>query len=216
MKKIFIFPIALFFCSLPRISLGAEKSVDLLERLTEAMAGVSDLSASFTQTTTVEAAGMEKSAGGTVVFKRGSRMRWEYKGSDPQTIVCDGKTLWVYQPRDRTALKRPLGELAPSARAALDLLSGASQAGIHFNLSSCGNLCVELKPKKPDPDLSAVRLLLGDEGRAITEVTTEDAVGNRTRIVLSGIEKNKGVEDRVFDFTPPPGVDVFDGQGRAR
>lgn len=192
----------------------AANPADLLAKLKDSLSKTSDFSARFTQTTTLEAAGMEKEAAGSVVFKKGAKMRWEYEGADPQVIVCDGKTVWVHQVRDRTVIKRELSEMTPAARAALDLLGGVFQVEKHFNLSSCGPSCVQLKPLVRDPDLAAVNLELSEDRSSISALVTEDSVGNKTRIALTSIAKNTGAPDSFFTFTPPKGVDVFDGEGR--
>lgn len=204
-----------FACLASRPAL-AESADAILGKLRASLGQVIDLSAEFTQTSMLEAAGMEKKTGGKVRIKRGSKMLWEYDGADPQKIIGDGKAVWVWQVRDRTVIRKELAEMSPAARAALDLIGGVSEVEKHFAASSCGPQCVELKPKNPDPDLTLVRLEVGDGGAGLKAVTTEDSVGNRTRIELKNVEKNKGLADSIFDFVPPKGVDVFDGQGRQR
>lgn len=204
------------FAALIALPALAESPEALLSGLRTSLAGVNDLTAEFTQTTMLEAAGMEKKVGGKVKMKRGSKMLWEYDGADPQKIIGDGKVVWVWQVRDRTVIRKELVEMSPAARAALDLLGGVDEFEKHFSLSSCGPSCIELKPRSVDPDLSFVRLETAEGGRALKAVVTEDSVGNKTRIELSKVEKNKGIVDSIFDFIPPKGVDVFDGQGRQR
>lgn len=214
MRKIFALATLLALVAAP--ALAAPSPMALLAKLRASLAPVTDLTARFTQTTMLEAAGMEKKVDGKVRLKRGGKMLWEYEGADPQTIACDGAIVWIHQVRDRTAIRKELADISPAARAALDLLGGMSDVEKHFSLSSCGDACVELKPLNPDPDLSLVRLELSGDGLMIKAVVTEDPVGNKTRIELSAVEKNKGLGDALFSFTPPKGVDVFDGQGRKR
>ena len=40
-------------------------------------------------------------------------MRWDYDPPDPQTIVGDGETLWIYQPDLKQVIKAPLGAGVP-------------------------------------------------------------------------------------------------------
>lgn len=206
---------ALLF-ALPALPALAQTPEGVLSKLKASLSGVVDLSAEFTQTTMLEAAGMEKKVGGKVKIKRGAKMLWEYDGSDPQKIVGDGKTVWVWQVRDRTVIRKEMAEMSPAARTALDLIGGVLEVEKHFAVSSCGPSCVEMKPRSPDPDLSLIRLETVDEGAGLKAVVTEDSVGNRTRIELKNVEKNRGLADSIFDFVPPRGVDVFDGQGRQR
>lgn len=197
-------------------ALSAQAAAPLLAKLKEVMAKTADLSAAFRQVTTLEAAGVEKETKGRALFKRGGRMRWEYEGDDPQLIVSDGQTLWVYQVRDRTVFRRALSELTPSSRAALDLLEGAAALEANFSITSCGPECLLLKPQSPDPDLASVKLELSPSGESLKALTTEDLVGNLTRIELSDLKRNQGIPDSSFNFTVPKGVDVFDEKGRLK
>ena len=57
-------------------SVGAALGQPVVERLATAHEGVRDIHARFVQTTTLEASGLDRVSGGTVIFKRGSKMRW--------------------------------------------------------------------------------------------------------------------------------------------
>lgn len=195
-------------------SLAADPGKTLLNKLKNSLSMIADFSADFTQTTTLEAAGMDRAAHGKLTMKRGSKVRWEYLGEDPQTIICDGKTVWVHQVRDRTVIRRKFSELTPAAKAALDLLSGIDQVERYFGVSSCGATCVSLKPLNPDPDLALVNLETVPQGNTLKAVVTEDPVGNRTRIELTNFKTDNAVDDALFNFVVPDGVDVFDGQGK--
>jgi outer membrane lipoprotein-sorting protein len=153
---------------------------------------------------------MERVTKGTATFKKGGRVRWSYEGDDPQEIVCDGATLWVHQVRDRTVIKRKVSELSPAGRVALDLLGGFEGVSEQFTLGSCGERCVELTPRRPDPDLAKVRVELAREGGAVASVSTEDPVGNVTKVEFSDLRTNTGVSDAAFAFTPPSGTDVVE------
>ena len=52
----------------------------------------------FQQTTIVESEARQSSASGIIAYQRPGKMRWEYQEPDPQLIVTDGDTLWLYDP----------------------------------------------------------------------------------------------------------------------
>jgi chaperone LolA len=174
-----------------------------------------DLSARFTQTTMLKAVEMEQTASGTVAFKKGGKMRWRYEGEDPQEIVSDGVSLWIHQVRDRTAIRREVARLSPAARLALDLLGGLDHVDRYFDASSCGGDCVELTPKKGDPDLKRVRVEAAAGGRDVRAVVTVDPLDNVTRVEFSEVRRNTGLSDDSFAFRPPEGVEVLEETGRA-
>ncbi|PLX45876.1 MAG: outer membrane lipoprotein carrier protein LolA [Deltaproteobacteria bacterium] len=185
---------------------------ELARKVTEGYEGVEDISANFTQTSTMGTVGIERVTGGEVAFKRGARMRWDYEGDDPQQIISDGEYLWFYQIRDRSVIRRPIAALTPAARVMLEVISGLSSAEEHFELSSCKERCLALTPKVSEPDIERVEVVV-DEKYRIKSVTTINGLGNTTKVTLSGAKINSGLSDSYFDFTLPEGVDLFDGEG---
>ena len=204
--------IAIFFLTPSAWALTPD---EVVERVSQAYAGVEDLSARFTQTSTMATVGMERVAGGRVAFKRGSMMKWDYEGDDPQQIISDGKVLWFYQKRDRTAIRREVDSLSPAARVVMDILSGLESARSHFNLSSCGDLCLMLEPIVPEPDVERIEVTV-DEGGRIASVVTINGLGNTTRVEFSDARVNSGLGEGDFLFTLPEGVDLFDEEEGAR
>lgn len=195
----------------PLASAGhAANAKALLDELRKTYESTKDLSGRFVQTSHMAAASMERVVGGTVVFKKGGKMRWSYEGDDPQEIVSDGKTLWIYQVRDRNVLRQDVSKLPAGNRFALDLLSGFQGLSESFDFKACGELCLELRPKEARAELTRITLQLEPKGREVKSVTTEDSLGNRTRVDLKDLKWNTGVKDSVFTFKVPRGVEVLD------
>lgn len=182
----------------------------LLETLRKTYEGSRDLSARFVQTSHLAAAAMDRTVEGKVVFKKGGRMRWTYEGDDPQEIVSDGKTLWIHQIRDRNVVKKDLAQLPPSSRLALDLLSGFDGIAEAFDVKTCGETCLELRPREARAELTRVILQMDAKALDVRSVTTEDSLGNRTRVDLKSLKWNTGVKDDLFAFKVPRGVEVLE------
>ena len=188
---------------------AAENPEGLLAEARAALESVAELRARFEQTSLLVASGLDTRAEGTVELARGGRMRWTYEGDDPQQIVSDGTTLWFYQVRDRTVLRRELAGLPPASRLALDLLGGFAGIEEQFVLGACGERCLALTPREPQPDLARLQVQLGAD-RLVESLATEDALGNHTRIAFSALELAPGLGPERFRFTPPEGVEVLD------
>ena len=189
---------------------GATESPQaLLAEARGALQPVTDLRARFKQTSHLAASGLDTKAEGMVELARGGRMRWTYEGEDPQQIVSDGTTLWFYQVRDRTVLRRELAGLPPASRLALDVLGGFAGIEEQFALGTCGDRCLELSPREPQPDLARLQVQLSDD-RMVEGIATEDALGNRTQVVFSAVQLDPGLVPERFFFTPPEGVEVLD------
>lgn len=185
----------------------------LLGQLRKTYEGTRDLRARFLQTSHLVAAGMDRTASGEALFQKGGRMRWSYEGDDPQVIVSDGQTLWIYQVRDKTVLRQELSAVPAESRLALDLLSGFDGVETFFRVETCGPLCLVLTPKEPRHDVARVTVEFADEGRAVSAVLTEDPLGNRTRLEFREVRRNGGVPEGAFLFEPPKGVQVVEAGG---
>ena len=125
----------------------------------------------------------------------------------------------LHQVRDRTVLRQDLEGLPASSRLALDLLSGFEGVEKAFEVSSCGERCLVLTPREPRPDLLRVLVEVGESLGDVVVVTTEDSLGNRTRVALKDVRRNEGVPDETFSFRPPEGVQVLEmgaGEGGGR
>ncbi len=66
-----------------------------------------------------EAVGRSKTSQGTFEFLRPNRFRFEYQKPFPQSIVADGKTLWLYDVDLNQVTARPQQEVLGSTPAAL-------------------------------------------------------------------------------------------------
>ncbi len=185
----------------------------LLGLLRKTYEGTRDLRTRFVQTSHLVAAGMDRTATGEALFQKGGRMRWTYDGDDPQVIVSDGTTLWIHQVRDKTVLRQALATVPAESRLALDLLSGFDGVEGAFRVATCGPFCLSLTPREPRPDVSRVTVEFAEEGRTVAAVTTEDPLGNRTRLEFREVRRNGGVPDGAFRFEPPKGVQVLDAGG---
>ena len=83
---------------LPKLSLNA-----LLDRV-EARYEAPGFEALFFQVSTITAMDITDTATGRIFVKRPGMMRWEYQKPEPQTIVTNGSTLWIYRPEDQQVM----------------------------------------------------------------------------------------------------------------
>jgi len=170
------------------------------------------------QTRTVEAAfdqvllGPEreivKESHGRFALERPGRFRWDYAAPAAQTIVSDGKKLWIYDPELAQVTVKPLDEAL--ARSPAALLGGAADLDGSFEVVDLGVdgalHWVELAPKAADAEFERVRLGLGSRFVEVMELT--DAFGQTTRITLRDAKLNGKLPAETFRFVPPAGVDI--------
>jgi outer membrane lipoprotein carrier protein len=64
---------------------------------------------------------------------------------------------------------------------------------------------VALLPKASDTDFQNIRLAFDPE---LAAMELEDHLGQITRILFSKVERNPKVDDKLFEFVVPDGVDI--------
>jgi outer membrane lipoprotein carrier protein len=70
---------------------------------------------------------------------------------------------------------------------------------------------VKLAPKTAGADFMSV--LIGFSGAAPQRIELVDGLNQVTRIEFVDLAVNPVLDDAVFEFEPPPGVDVIGGEG---
>jgi outer membrane lipoprotein carrier protein len=148
---------------------------------------------------------------GKVSFEKPNRMRWDYDPPDPQTIVGDGETLWIYQPDLKQVIKAPLGQAFQSSTP-ISFLAGLGRVDRDFDATLARNepeqWVLKLVPKQHDAGVGTLELGVRKSDASVAEARITDAAGTVTRILFSGEQRNVTLGPDLFVFTPPPGVDV--------
>jgi outer membrane lipoprotein carrier protein len=176
---------------------------DGLKALERFLTGVEGGQASFTQVVTSppragETVGRSKTSTGTFEFLRPNRFRFEYQKPFPQSIVADGKTLWLYDADLNQVTARPQEAVLGSTPAALIAAGTDLKAlGEVFELKSGepadGLDWVEARPRQQDGQLQQVRVGLR-QGSVLSFTQWQPAA------TVSAVR---------FRFTPPAGADVI-------
>lgn len=208
----------------PRDGVPALDVDTLVRRVQERYDATRDFTADVTQEMTIASLGKTTTAHGTVAFKKPGKMRWELTDGDPQVIVADGKTLWLYQPTERQVLKAPfdsafrsstpisfltgVGRLAQDFEGSLDGESptGASPAG---SSEKEPLVYLMLLPRRDAAAMGKLRLTVVRDTADIRGAEVYDPLGNVSRLHFDHLQRNVGLADDQFVFHVPPGVDVI-------
>jgi outer membrane lipoprotein carrier protein len=181
----------------------------LVTRLQTHYQATHSFTAKFTETLSRPGA-PPRERSGVVQYQKPGRMRWEFSGSQPETIVSDGTTIYDYDPGLDQVVETPLRRAAMSRGAAAfllgvgnlkrDFIPTASTAP-----SSDGLAHVILKPKgQGDP----VELGVDPATSNIVTLRLADAMGNVTLLRFNEIKTNPPLESSTFSFKVPPGADI--------
>ena|SRR5579885_1372779 len=174
---------------------------------------VKSLRADFSQQV-LDANGKQvKQSNGTLSLKRPDRFRWDYAKPNEETIVADGKKLWIYDAElQQVTVKSMSANLATSPAV---LLAGSNDVDKNFTVIDLGEkdglAWVQLTPKVKDSDFDSVKL--GFKGSDISVMELRDNLGGLTRIELDHLQRNPSLSDDTFRFTPPAGADVIGDTG---
>ncbi|MGA7159729.1 MAG: outer membrane lipoprotein carrier protein LolA [Bacteroidota bacterium] len=187
-------------------------AAEVLEKVQDAYSNVEDATASFTQSVSLKYAKIEQAFTGTVMMKKGNRYRIE---SQEQTLVTDGKTVWMYSPVNKQVLidsyketpdsfspERFLVGLPKNFRAALVNDDGSD---IHAAYT------LKLSPKPGVAKyLKSLKVWVDDTDWSIRALEYIDVNETRTVYSLKDVRFNTGIPDERFIFAVPEHVEVID------
>lgn len=171
------------------------------------LASQSQASGSFVQELSDEDGELLERTRGRYAVLRPGFFRWEIQSPDEQLIVVSGTDLWHYD-RDLAAATRrdtsQTNEFTP-----LELLAGDSgELREKFSTEPLGPAKARLMPTFPQAGFASVDITwVGEEVVAMVVV---DRSGQTIDLALTPDAAPALLSPADFEFTPPPGVDVYE------
>jgi outer membrane lipoprotein carrier protein len=192
------------------VATGAAAADDAASRVDAYLGTVRTLEADFLQVVRDHDGQVTSRATGTLTISRPDRFRWDYREPYLQTIVADGRKLWLYDADLAQVTVRPLEQGLGSTPAML--LSGAGKASDAFTAGGIERRgewtwCL-LKPRQRGSDFERVSLAFTVQGE-LAAMELIDKLGQATEIDFSRVRRNARVADSLFHFVPPKGADVI-------
>lgn len=146
---------------------------------------------------------------GTFAIQRPGLFRWEYTTPYQQTIVGDGKTVWLYDHDLAQVTRRSQTETLGDTPAAI--LSNKIALNKYYNLKEDGEdqgiSYVRATPKTTNTGYQYIRIGFNDN--RLVSMQLKDSFGNQTNIRFSEVNVQPQFSRQQFQFTPPKGVDVL-------
>ena len=180
-----------------------------LERLKKFTRSLQSMQADFKQTLFDDKMRQVEVSSGTFVLEKPGKFRWDYKKPYEQHIIADGNKVWLYDPELEQVTVRAMEDALGAAPIAL--LTSNQNIEDQFKVIELGNFdgrqLVQLELKVKDTDFGFMLLALGDKGLDTMEL--KDKLGQVTRIEFNKTEINKEIDDGLFAFNVPKGVDVI-------
>lgn len=154
-----------------------------------------------------------KNSSGQFEFQRPGKFRFVYTKPFEQTIVADGKTLWLYDADLNQVTQRPQAQALGSTPAAI--LASASDLkalSADFDLQSApeqdGLQWVQASPKDKNGQLKSVRVGFAADGQ-LSALDILDSFGQRSLIRFSKLQTQESLPASTFEFKVPAGADVL-------
>ena len=168
--------------------------------------------ADFTQAVATVTLGQTMTSKGEVFFKKPGKMRWNF--SQPaQLLVSDGNSFWFYQPADKQVVKTPFHQVFRS-NTPVSFLTGVGRLEDDFQValqdSRQDTYLLQLTSKQDADAVGRLTLAVSRQTFDIVEATVTDPLGNTTRLRFSNINRNISLDDSLFQFDIPPGVDIIE------
>ena len=190
---------------------------DGLKALEAFLREASSARADFTQVVTSparanEATPRQRTSNGRFVFQRPDRFRFDYLKPFEQTIVADGRQLWLHDVDLNQVTVRAQKDALGSTPAAIiasapDLAALRTSFELRAATDADGLQWAEATPKQRDGQLRKVRL--GFAGTQISVLDIEDGLGQRSVLRFSQWQNNPALKGGEFRFEPPAGADVI-------
>lgn len=231
MKRLFAF-IAVLLLALP---VQSNAGSEALTALKHCLGDIHSVSADFQQQLYASDGYLIQENSGSMLVAAPGRIRWLVENPMEQWVISDGSTLWLYDPDLEQVIIRPFDQNLGAAPALL-LTGDTEQLDSAFlvdfaaadieatDLDATDLEATDLEATdvdsqdsihchfrlRPRDDQSLYReLKLSLQDGLPLSITIIDSLDQRTRIDFENAVLNGAVDERLFSFEPPPGVDII-------
>lgn len=202
------------FLVLPGAVLADEISPSrIVSRLQAYYRAAPGITADFVQIVESRTLQRPREESGRVYLKPPGRMRWEYEKPRGKLAVTDGRRTYIYLPEDRLVISGRVQDLDEGALAAR-LLLGTSPIEKDFLVEGHpppaleGLWLLKLTAKGANFPYDSVTLEVEEATGAIRRIRLLDPLGNRIEYRFDHIRVSRKLQDRIFTYRIPKGVDV--------
>jgi len=169
--------------------------------------------ADFYQESTLKEMDITDTASGKIFVKRPGKMRWEYNVPEKQLIITDSRKLWIFRPEDNQVMVGEAPAYFGDGKGA-SFLSDMKSLRKSFSIlpeiiDTRYHHVLKLEPIQKKIDITKIYLTVSKKTFEIVKIVTFNSYGDRTRIRLSNFDFRGVIDDSMFRFTVPKGVDVL-------
>lgn len=190
------------------------EAVTDVQKLVAITRNISSIKANFKQQIKDQFGNTKDKSSGTFYLKKPFKFIWHTESPFQQKLVSNGDVLWTFdQDLDQVnieSLNKAMGNtpvffLGASAETLSDSFQVKQLPGDRSDAKT-----FELQPRVKEYTFE--RMLVLFKGNALMEILLKDTLGQQTSVEFDAVEVNQGLQDSLFEFVPPEGVDVLDSR----
>jgi outer membrane lipoprotein carrier protein len=191
---------------------------DIADSIQEQYTEVNSFETEFSQKLTNAASGETEQREGTICYLKPEKIRWHTTSPEEELLISNNNVVWDYFPQEGVVYKYSLKGRFDS-KTMLEFITGEVNLKEDFRIENQGQdpdfsdwIQVELVPKDPEPSLVKARIWLEPGSHLIQQVLLVDFFGNKNQLTFEDIDLNVELEESLFEFDPPEGVEIMQGQ----
>ena len=184
-------------------------AMDVVANVQSTYSSLTDASAEFTQTVKFKYTKSEQRFAGTLQMKKGNRYRVE---SPQQTLVTNGKTVWVYSPVNNQVVIDAYKENAQTFSPEKFIFGLPKSYSAAFVGDKLGDVLVLKLAPRPGTNafIKSLKVWITEADWTVQRVEFVDGNETQTIYTVRNFRKNPGLTDALFILEPPQGVEVVD------
>ncbi len=206
-NKMYIFLFTLFLLSGFASKAYCEGN-EILQGLKKSYSAIKDIKGRFKQTSRIKDFDKEMVYEGEFFIEIPGKMMWRYIGEDRQEVYVNNRNVIFYREKNKQAIK---SRFAPEAlvQTPFVLLSGINKIEEGFLFDEKKGY-LRLTPRNPSGNLKFADIFPSKKVFPIDKLFIVDMYDNEIEISIGEAVINSGVAPSVFDFVPPPGVEIVE------
>jgi chaperone LolA len=189
------------------VSVAFSSAEEEMAKIQKAYENIKDISGNFVQKSHIKDLKRTDTFQGQFIIKRPMKMKWNYKGENPQEVLINNEEITIYQKKEKQAFKGKF-DRETYGQAPISLLSGFGKIQEEFTVSEKNGKLI-LKPKLPMGGILSIEIEPAQGAFPIKSFTVYDSYSNKIEMTLKDIKINTGFEDKLFELSLPKGVTVF-------
>ncbi|MBI5055260.1 MAG: outer membrane lipoprotein chaperone LolA [Nitrospirae bacterium] len=182
---------------------------EIVQGMQKRFAEIRDVKGSFSQTSYLKDLERTETYSGTFFIKKPSQLMWEYKTPRDEKVIISGTETWIYKKAQKQAIKTKFSKEAYS-QVPIALLNSIENLSADFDARPMEKDMLDLVPKHRIGFIKEIHLKPDSKNFPIKTLKVFDTYGNIITIELKEVRTNTKLDDALFMFTPPQGVEVYD------